>query len=642
MTLPTKFLLWLAAASLLLSGHYAQAQADDDGQATPGSGLVRLAAAPDSTALNDPVSVSEYSPADFWPGNLYPYACGNETCRALQMLLFPRLFDTDAETGALLTAGESDRALALSLPARALTDTVILPLRQDMTWSDGEPITAYDALYSLLADGRTVFAPYGELVGAGIVDEFTLALRFALTPDEQADAAPADIIPSATCDDLPRTNVFIIPAHTLSPDFRTDYARFAPQGETPALMTWLEAMNVSGQQIRLLSSGEPLVTAGRYRVAAIDTEAGIRLVPAHAPLSESGGMAEGAVLESAWLRGSVSPHPAHVAAFLSGARNLLLDVPLSERANLRALSDANARNLQIEEPAGRQALVLVLNFANGSRPLPGLHPVTGEPLDQETHRLFSDLAVRQALQLAIDQDALIEGVLQRSAQRLSGLLPPTSWAYDPSLPALEFDLAQARQLLEAAGWQDSNGDGIRECVSCQNAPLGTELYFGVSHPAEDSAGIPYRALITQLAQRWQLIGARVFDGETYGNGQLFDAYLTPIGDTALADADPDRTLMLTAEGDMLNDEAPGWSSNQGSYSNPEITRLLQDARTVPACDPAARAAIYAQIERLLQADLPFLFVAAPNEFYAAAPGILGFAPRAGDALWNMQSWRVSP
>jgi hypothetical protein len=48
------------------------------------------------------------------------------------------------------------------------------------------------------------------------------------------------------------------------------------------------------------------------------------------------------------------------------------------------------------------------------------------------------------------------------------------------------------------------------------------------------------------------------------------------------------------------------------------------------------------VERVLQADLPFLSIAAPNEFYAAAPNILGFAPRTGDPLWNVESWVVSP
>jgi peptide/nickel transport system substrate-binding protein len=100
--------------------------------------------------------------------------------------------------------------------------------------------------------------------------------------------------------------------------------------------------------------------------------------------------------------------------------------------------------------------------------------------------------------------------------------------------------------------------------------------------------------------------------------------------------------MLTPARDRLNANAFDTPLNYGSYSNPEVTRLVEAARTVLGCDRSERAAIYHQLERVLQDDLPFLFVAAPNEFYAAAPNVIGFAPRPGDPLWNVETWVVSP
>jgi len=55
-------------------------------------------------------------------------------------------------------------------------------------------------------------------------------------------------------------------------------------------------------------------------------------------------------------------------------------------------------------------------------------------------------------------------------------IPPVHWAFDPSLgDSLPYDPDQARDLLEAAGWVDRDGDGIRE--NAQGEPLRIELIY---------------------------------------------------------------------------------------------------------------------------------------------------------------------
>jgi ABC-type transport system substrate-binding protein len=211
---------------------------------------------------------------------LFPNTCGTRLCAMLHALLYPRLFDIDPATGALIDATRSDRALVQAIPQDLPADEVQLALNQDRLWSDGEPVTAYDVLFSLLAyteaSGHPNAAALRELAGARVVDEHTIALRFAATDDEIAELPPDADPPTATCDDLPRSNVFILPSHYLSPSFRTFVDQAAP--ESLSLSAWRRAYN----DARLISPSavpEEPVTSGSYMWAGLDSDLSARFTP---------------------------------------------------------------------------------------------------------------------------------------------------------------------------------------------------------------------------------------------------------------------------------------------------------------------------------------------------------------------------
>ena len=87
-----------------------------------------------------------------------------------------------------------------------------------------------------------------------------------------------------------------------------------------------------------------------------------------------------------------------------------------------------------------------------------------------------DPRVRRALTLGVNRAQIIEGVQGGEASLLNSGVPPVHWAFDPSLSdSLPHDPDQARSLLQAAGWEDRDGDGIRE--DAQGDPLRIELIF---------------------------------------------------------------------------------------------------------------------------------------------------------------------
>ena len=73
---------------------------------------------------------------------------------------------------------------------------------------------------------------------------------------------------------------------------------------------------------------------------------------------------------------------------------------------------------------------------------------------------FADVQVRRALSLGIDRDGIASAILKHKPSAATQLLPPVlaGW-YDPALPPLRYDPAEAKRLLASAGWVPG-ADGV--------------------------------------------------------------------------------------------------------------------------------------------------------------------------------------
>jgi peptide/nickel transport system substrate-binding protein len=77
------------------------------------------------------------------------------------------------------------------------------------------------------------------------------------------------------------------------------------------------------------------------------------------------------------------------------------------------------------------------------------------------HRLFGDKRVRQALTYAINRAQILEAKLGTYGElAISDFSPVFRWALNTDLLPYSYDVERARQLLRAAGWFDTDGDGI--------------------------------------------------------------------------------------------------------------------------------------------------------------------------------------
>ena len=237
---------------------------------------------------------------------------------------------------------------------------------------------------------------------------------------------------------------------------------------------------------------------------------------------------------------------------------------------------------------------------------------------------FADPDVRRALTLAIDRESLVRTVLEGHGTPAFGPIPP--WhRYAPAISPLARDPDAARALLEAAGWRDEDGDGIRERGG---ARLSFELLANQRNPIYgDIAQIlqaDLRAVGVEVHPRlleWQTV-------LSMHRGREFDAVLTNwVLDNFRVDP---RPLFHGDQVKIAN------SANRSSYSNPVADSLMDlGARTMD--DDAARE-IWAEFSRVLQADQPVTFLFWQDELAGIGPGLSGVTMDARGELATLPRW----
>jgi peptide/nickel transport system substrate-binding protein len=269
-----------------------------------------------------------------------------------------------------------------------------------------------------------------------------------------------------------------------------------------------------------------------------------------------------------------------VAEMLAGGIDLMVEVPPDSVATFT--DDAS---YQVHEQAGPHVWFLILNAKEG-------------PL--------ADKKMRQAVNYAIDKKALVENVLQGTAEVAAGPTPPAfAWAYNEELDPYPYDPAKAKSLIEEAGH------------------AGAELTFYVTEGGSGMLDpVPMGAAIqADLAE----VGLNV-EIETY-EWNTFLGKVNPglegkadMAEMAWMTNDPDTLPYLALRSDAFPDKG---GFNSGYYSNPEVDKLLEAARR--STDQEERAELYKQMQAIVHDDAPWAFIANWKQNAVASSAVDGFS-----------------
>ena len=205
------------------------------------------------------------------------------------------------------------------------------------------------------------------------------------------------------------------------------------------------------------------------------------------------------------------------------------------------------------------------------------------------HPVFGDRAVRRAISMAVDREAMLRNVYGEYGTLGHGPYPMA--LADTTVKPLPFDRARAAALLDSAGWR-AGPDGVR-------TRNGRPLAFSITVPTTSPSRMRYAVLIQEQLRN---VGARVeIDALEFSATQerlesgRFDATLLTIGQ------DPPRTGVEQFWGSSRTA-----SANYGRYSNPTVDALL-DSLAVTA-DPARADDQWRRLSRTIIEDAPALWL----------------------------------
>ncbi|HET8786195.1 MAG TPA: ABC transporter substrate-binding protein [Candidatus Limnocylindrales bacterium] len=420
--------------------------------------------------------------------------------------------------------------------------TWTLTIRDDATFHDGEPLTAEDVAYSLNLYRDT--------------EDFPFLPSYA-APFETIEATDESTVTLTTAEPIGNFEsymafMYILPKHIW-------------EAEDDA---------VAFENAEMIGSGPfKLADYSQNEFVELDANTDYWATPANV---------DGVIFQT------YDNADARVTALTTGEVDAITEFPATAVSALQ-----NAENVKVhiaDIGAGGAFRDLILNVvADEDCPEDG-GVCSGHPA-------LKDLAVRRALATATDKQQIIDvATLGIGSPGLSLVPPGLGDYYASDVEDYAFDIAAANALLDDAGYEDTDGDGIRECLPDQDCD---DLTFRF-HYADDIDTAPREAELLQ--GMWEQIGVAIeiqgLDADTLTSiccpSFDYDIILWGWG------SDPDPAFLL---GVGLCSEIPTGFSETG-YCNPEYDELY-DAQAVET-DVDARVQLIRDMQRLLVEDVPYI------------------------------------
>lgn len=238
--------------------------------------------------------------------------------------------------------------------------------------------------------------------------------------------------------------------------------------------------------------------------------------------------------------------------------------------------------------------------------------------------LFADKETRQALTLALDRQSIIDTLYHGYAVINESLFSMNLWARNKNLEPWPYDPERSREILASKGWSDSDGDGIldrdgeRFSFEILTA-AGNELREDILVMVQDQlarVGVEAKQKVVEF--NTQLARARQHD---------FEVNCAGLGISTNLD------LSAFFHSDHI-DQGYNW----GSYSNPEVDRILDDIKS--HTDQLAARPLYEELQARLLEDMPITILYEPQRLVPIRTELRNASPNVLSTYYGIEEWEI--
>lgn len=488
------------------------------------------------------------------PKILSPLAPFNGPDRQVMMMIFDGLVNVDDQN-------EYVPRLAESWDISEDGSTYEFHLREGLSWSDGEPFTSEDVLftYTMMANPQVTAQAgrFADVAGAQeVADGETDEVSGYSTPDEHTfviEFAEPDVafLSKIVGNAVP----YIMPEHIL--------------GDVPA-----------DQLMNHEFFMEPTVGLGPYQLVEF-------LPDQHIELIANPHYREDVAIERIFLR--------HLDSDVATAQ--------LETGEIDIASISSTDVDRVESLPG----VSVVST-------PGTGPtVVGIANDKP---YLEDERVRQAMLYAIDRQGIVDTVLGGYAS-VPNVHWLTDWGVPDDLNEYPYDPARAEALLAEADWDPDQEITLQWPPGTRDRDSAAVI---IQQNLEE-VGFNVQTRQMQPAEFGESLDNREWDLAIWGGGVYT---IDPSSATPVFTCDAFRPK----------------GSNTPHYCNPDYDDLARQAQATT--DQTERAQLYEQAARIVNEDVPFLWLYVPDTLYAVNDRLAGFTPSGTleNAFWNADQWSI--
>ena len=458
--------------------------------------------------------------------------------------------------------------------------TLTIKLRDDITWSDGEPVTADDFVFTydmIMSDKNVVQSryPYEDYVeSVEAQDPQTIVVHF-----KEPFAAWLTNIFSGS----PSAAQGVLPKHILQPVFDSE--------GTIDNAEWNKA---------------PTVGVGPFVFS--EWESGSHII-----FKANPNWINPPKLDQIFIQ-IVPDDAAQEAAIIAGDTDIGVFLSSDQIEKL--------------EGGGNVKVVAVASGYDEGWFL-NVNPETAHPA-------MLDPNVRKALALATDRFSIVNDLLVESVNPVNASFWDNNPPYNSDIEPYPYDPEQAKQLLDAAGWKDSNGDGTRD-------KDGVELVLRyITNDRELRKNVQ-----AVVEQQWSQVGIGVklenYSSDVFWNGfndngpQAQGIY--DIAEYSSVGSFPDPEASSNWLCDQISSADNPDGANWQGYCDPKMDELLKEQASTLDIDK--RIDLYKQIQQKMYDEVLYIGMWKDPDLWSVNSRLQNVKLAGATPFWNVNEWEVT-